>query len=68
MELLNLEVVWDYGPVFLRGLMITIMLTGIVIVVAGTVAIPIARRPPVRSVGSYAGRRTSTSSSSAPRR
>jgi His/Glu/Gln/Arg/opine family amino acid ABC transporter permease subunit len=42
MNLLNLEVVWDYGPVFLRGLMITIILTGIVIVVAGTAAIPIA--------------------------
>jgi polar amino acid transport system permease protein len=42
MDLLNLEVVRDYGPVFLRGLMITIALTGIVIVVAGVAAIPIA--------------------------
>ena len=28
MELLNLQVVRDYGGVFLHGLMITVMLTG----------------------------------------
>lgn len=42
MELLNLQVVREYGGVFLHGLMITVMLTGIVIVLAGTLAIPIA--------------------------
>lgn len=42
MELLNLEVVREYGGVFLHGLMITVMLTAIVIVLAGTFAIPVA--------------------------
>ena len=42
MELLNLDVVREYGGVFLHGLMITVMLTGIVISLAGTFAIPVA--------------------------
>lgn len=42
MELLNLDVVRNYGGVFLHGLAITVMLTGIVILLAGTFAIPIA--------------------------
>lgn len=42
MELLNLDVVREYGGVFLHGLMITVMLTAIVIVLAGTFAIPVA--------------------------
>ncbi|MGH7210828.1 MAG: ABC transporter permease subunit, partial [Acetobacteraceae bacterium] len=42
MELLNLQVVREYGGVFLHGLLITVLLTGIVIVLAGTLAIPIA--------------------------
>src|SRR4051794_36994768 len=52
MNLLNLEVVWDYGPVFLRGLSITVTLTLIVIVVAGTVAVPVAmaRLSPLRLI------------------
>jgi len=41
-NLLDLGVVHDYGFVFLRGLGITTLLTGIVIVLAGTLAIPIA--------------------------
>src|SRR5689334_1148606 len=42
MELLNLEVVRDYGSVFLSGLEITVMLTLVVIILAGVLAIPIA--------------------------
>ena len=42
MNLLNFSVVHDYAGVFLRGLAVTTMLTGIVIVLAGTIAIPIA--------------------------
>ena len=42
MNLLDLNVVWDYWPVFLKGLMMTVMLTAIVIVIAGIAAIPIA--------------------------
>lgn len=42
MSLLDLNVVWEYGPVFLRGLMMTVMLTLVVITIAGLAAIPIA--------------------------
>jgi ectoine/hydroxyectoine ABC transporter permease protein EhuD len=42
MDLLNLEVVRDYGSVFLHGLAITITLTLVVIVLAGLLAIPLA--------------------------
>lgn len=42
MELLNLSVVQDFGTVFLKGLGITTLLTVIVILLAGTVAIPLA--------------------------
>ena len=42
MDLFNLDVVRDYGSVFLRGLAITIMLTLVVIVLASLLAIPLA--------------------------
>jgi His/Glu/Gln/Arg/opine family amino acid ABC transporter permease subunit len=42
MDLFNLQVVRDYGGVFLHGLSITIMLTLVVIVLAGLLAIPLA--------------------------
>ncbi|HEX5327053.1 MAG TPA: amino acid ABC transporter permease [Acetobacteraceae bacterium] len=42
MELLNLDVVREFGGVFLQGLAITVLLTAIVIVLAGTLAIPLA--------------------------
>lgn len=42
MELLNLDVVRSYGPVLLQGLLNTVILTLIVIVLAGLLAIPLA--------------------------
>ncbi len=42
MSLLDLDVVWGYGPVFLRGLAMTVFLTFVVITIAGIAAIPIA--------------------------
>lgn len=42
MELLNLDIVRTYGPVLLQGLGITVLLTLIVIVLAGFLAIPLA--------------------------
>ena len=42
MDLLNLSVVRDYGDVLLRGLLTTVLLTVIVIVLAGLLAIPVA--------------------------
>lgn len=42
MELLNLDVVKSYGPVLLQGLGTTVLLTIIVIVLAGILAIPLA--------------------------
>jgi His/Glu/Gln/Arg/opine family amino acid ABC transporter permease subunit len=52
MDLLNLEVVHDYGWVFLRGLSITVMLTVVVILLSGVLAIPLAlaRMSPVRGI------------------
>ena len=52
MDLLNLEVVRDYGSVFLHGLAITVMLTLVVIVLASLLAIPVAlaRLSPSRSI------------------
>lgn len=42
MNLLDLNVVRDYGPVFLEGLAMTTFLTFVVILLAGVLAIPIA--------------------------
>lgn len=42
MNLLDLSVVRDYGPVFLEGLAMTTFLTFVVILLAGVLAIPIA--------------------------
>lgn len=42
MELLNLDVIRSYGPVLLQGLGTTVLLTLIVIVLAGVLAIPLA--------------------------
>ncbi|HTN96138.1 MAG TPA: amino acid ABC transporter permease [Nordella sp.] len=42
MELLNLAVIWEYGPALLRGLAMTVALTCTVIVLAGILAIPVA--------------------------
>ncbi|MGO4570569.1 amino acid ABC transporter permease [Microvirga sp. 2TAF3] len=42
MDLLNLSVIWDYGDVLLKGLLTTVLLTLIVIVLAGVLAIPVA--------------------------
>jgi His/Glu/Gln/Arg/opine family amino acid ABC transporter permease subunit len=42
MDLLNLSVVRDYGDVLLKGLLTTVLLTLIVITLAGVVAIPVA--------------------------
>jgi len=42
MTLFDPTVVWEYRWVLLRGLMITTMLTGIVITLAGALAIPVA--------------------------
>jgi His/Glu/Gln/Arg/opine family amino acid ABC transporter permease subunit len=42
MDLFNFDVVRDYGTVFLRGLAVTTLLTVVVIVLAGLLAIPIA--------------------------
>lgn len=52
MNLLDLAVVRDYGGVFLSGLAMTVFLTAVVIVIAGTAAIPLAlaRMAPARWV------------------
>jgi His/Glu/Gln/Arg/opine family amino acid ABC transporter permease subunit len=52
MDLFNPQVVRDYGWVFLHGLTITVMLTLVVIVLAGLLAIPLAlaRLSPSRSI------------------
>jgi His/Glu/Gln/Arg/opine family amino acid ABC transporter permease subunit len=42
MTLFDPSVVWEYRWVLLRGLLITTMLTGIVIILAGVLAIPVA--------------------------
>lgn len=42
MDLLNLAVIWEYGPALLRGLAMTVALTCIVITLAGILAIPVA--------------------------
>jgi polar amino acid transport system permease protein len=42
MNLLDISVVRDYGPVFLQGLAMTTFLTFVVILLAGVIAIPIA--------------------------
>lgn len=42
MELLNLEVVRTYYPVFLQGLLTTVLLTAAVILLAGSAAVPLA--------------------------
>ncbi|HZS85611.1 MAG TPA: amino acid ABC transporter permease [Stellaceae bacterium] len=51
MELFNPEVVQDYGLVFLHGLAITTMLTLVVIVLSGILAIPLALARLSRSRG-----------------
>lgn len=42
MRLLDLDVIRDYWPVFLHGLGITVLLTAVVITLAGVLGVPIA--------------------------
>lgn len=42
MSLFNIDVVWEFWPVFLRGLGLTVFLTFVVIVLAGLLAVPLA--------------------------